>query len=73
MKFNKLLIPVMLIFVGFNNPVLSQKLISVSDYGIKPNTHIDIAPMVKKLVDTFKNEKNVTLFFPEGRDRKSVV
>lgn len=67
MKFKKLIIPVMLFIIGFNNPVLSQKIISVSDFGIQPNTSTDIAPMVKKVIDTFRNEKNVTLFFPKGR------
>jgi hypothetical protein len=46
---------------------VSQKIINVLDFGLKPNTYENAIPFVNKAIEACKEDSNCVLFFPKGR------
>ena len=57
-----------LLILGFSSPVFSQKIISVSDYGIKPNTFEDATSMVRQAIKACESEMEVQFSKPVPSD-----
>lgn len=50
------------------NTIYSQKLVSITDFGLQPNTGVDARPYVARALESFKaSEVPVIFSFPEGR------
>lgn len=44
-----------------------ERTVSITDYGVQPNSKINATPTVFKLIHDLKNKKYVTIIFPKGR------
>ena len=49
------------------NSISASKIISVSDFGLKPDSRINAAPFIQKAIDACKQYPGSTLVFPKGR------
>lgn len=45
----------------------ANKIISVTDFGLKPNSRINAVPFVQKAINACKQHPGATLVFPKGR------
>ena len=50
-----------------NSLTYATTIISIEDFGLKPNTGVDTRPFLKKALHKCKNQKDVVLVFPKGR------
>ena len=50
-----------------NSLTYASTIISIEDFGLKPNTGVDTRPFLKKALHKCKNQKDVVLVFPKGR------
>ena len=49
------------------NSISASKIISVSDFGLKPDSRINAVPFIQKAIDACKQYPGSTLVFPKGR------
>ena len=49
------------------NSIAASKIISVSDFGLKPDSRINAVPFIQKAIDACKQHPGSTLVFPKGR------
>ena len=49
------------------NSIAASKIISVSDFGLKPDSRINAVPFIQKAIDACKQYPGSTLVFPKGR------
>ena len=49
------------------NSISASKVISVSDFGLKPDSRINAVPFIQKAIDACKQHPGSTLVFPKGR------
>ena len=47
--------------------ISANKIISVSDFGLKPDSRINAVPFVQKAINACKQHPGSTLVFPKGR------
>lgn len=47
--------------------IMAQKVVSITDFGVIPNSSANVLPAVKQALASCKNEPNVILDFPQGR------
>jgi hypothetical protein len=64
---NKSVFLVFLMVCAAALPSFAQQIISVSSYGIKPNTFVDATSDVKAAIEACNAETATTLVFPKGR------
>ncbi|MBP1593085.1 MAG: alpha-1,3-galactosidase [Bacteroidetes bacterium] len=56
------------IFLLLNYPVLfANQIISVADFGLKPDSRVNSVPYVRKALEACRKQPGSTLFFPKGR------
>lgn len=46
---------------------IQAQVISVEDFGLKPNSRVNAVPYIQKALETCKNQQGATLLFPKGR------
>lgn len=61
----KSILPLALLFCATS--ISANKIISVADFGLKPDSRINAVPFVQKAIDTCKKNPGSTLVFPKGR------
>ena len=50
-----------------SSPTYASTIISIEDFGLKPNTGEDTRPYLNKALKACRNQEDVVLFFPKGR------
>lgn len=59
---------ILLITIGGFQQLMSQTVISIGEYGLKPDTEESAVPYIKKALTDIKNKNGeITLFFPKGK------
>lgn len=61
----KSILPLALLFC--TTSISANKIISVADFGLKPDSRINAVPFVQKAIDACKKNPGSTLVFPKGR------
>ena len=61
----KSILPLALLFCATS--ISANKIISVADFGLKPDSRINAVPFVQKAIDACKKNPGSTLVFPKGR------
>ena len=49
------------------NSISASKIISVSDFGLKPDSRINSVPFIQKAIEACRQHPGSTLVFPKGR------
>ena len=56
-----------LLVCGLSAPPASSKPIQITDFGIRPGSHVNATPALLKAIESAQGKPNQTLVFPKGR------